>query len=341
MSIRPSSDSIAERAAEGARRILDRTDGDVLGLPARRRRDPPNGPPAGTAGRRASDLAVMPLYGDLPAEKQDLVLAPSARRKVVLATNVAETSITIEGITGVVDTGWPDRWSSIRTSAWTGCNWSASRRPAADQRAGRAGRTRPGRLPAALARADACHRPAHDEPEIRRLDLAGPVLQLRAWGETDLAAFPWFEPPPRRRAANRPKRCCGDWTPSTPRARSRNWARRWPGCRSARDWDECSWKASGWASPRRSPWRPRCFRNAIPSFRRRKTLPGDAPSRPRRTRTCSTAWRRWRSSSSRAGSKRRWVASNARRRGSCCTPGTNCSARSIVSLGIPGMSTNG
>lgn len=186
--------SIAQRAAEGTRQILDRTAGDVLVfLPgvgeirqAARQLEP-------LAADR--NLAVMPLYGDLPAEQQDAVLAPIGRRKVVLATNVAETSITIEGITGVVDTGLArrlefdphvgmDRLALVRVS-----------QASADQRAGRAGRTAAGvclRLwPARTHR----HRPTHEEAEIRRLDLAGPVLQLRAWGETDLLDFPWFEPP--------------------------------------------------------------------------------------------------------------------------------------------------
>jgi ATP-dependent helicase HrpB len=191
----PSSHSIAERAAEGARRILDRTDGDILVFL------PGVGEIRQTAHRleplaAEQRLLVLPLYGDLPAEKQDLVLAPAAGRKVVLATNVAETSITIEGITGVVDTGLArspvfdphvgmDRLQLVRIS-----------QASADQRAGRAGRTRPGVCLRLWPERTHRDRPPQEEPEIRRLDLAGPMLQLRAWGESDSATFPWFEPPP-------------------------------------------------------------------------------------------------------------------------------------------------
>ncbi len=95
---------LADRAADAVEQILDRTPGDVLVFL------PGVGEIRQTARRlellaAARDLAVLPLYGDLPAEKQDEVLGPIGRRKVVLSTNVAETSLTIEGITAVVDTG--------------------------------------------------------------------------------------------------------------------------------------------------------------------------------------------------------------------------------------------
>jgi ATP-dependent helicase HrpB len=185
---------LADRAAEGVRRMLEITDGDVLVFL------PGVGEIRQTARRleplaAAGNLAVMPLYGDLPAEQQDAVLAPADRRKIVLATNVAETSITIEGITGVVDTGLArmlvfdphvgmDRLELTRIS-----------QAAADQRAGRAGRTRPGVCLRLWPERTHRLRPPREEPEVRRLDLAGPVLQLRAWGETDVRRFPWFEPP--------------------------------------------------------------------------------------------------------------------------------------------------
>jgi ATP-dependent helicase HrpB len=187
--------SLADRAAEATRRILEQTAGDVLVFL------PGVGEIRQTVRRLASlaaaqNLAVMPLYGDLPAEKQDQVLAPQDRRKIVLATNVAETSITIEGITGVVDTGVArslvfdphlgmDRLQLVQIS-----------QASADQRSGRAGRMRPGICLRLWPQRTHPLRPPHDEPEIRRLDLASPVLQLRVWGEMDTTAFPWFEPPP-------------------------------------------------------------------------------------------------------------------------------------------------
>jgi ATP-dependent helicase HrpB len=141
------------------------------------------------------DLAVLPLRGELPAEQQDAALLPQPRRKVVLATNVAETSVTVEGVTAVVDTGLA---RVLRFDADVGLDrlqLEPISQASADQRAGRAGRTEPGvcvRLwPATSHRA----RPEQTEPEIRRVDLAGAVLQLLCLGETDVRRFPWLEPP--------------------------------------------------------------------------------------------------------------------------------------------------
>lgn len=186
---------LADRTADAVTQILDRTPGDVLVFL------PGVGEIRQTARRlealaAARDLAVLPLYGDLPAEKQDEVLQPLGRRKVVLSTNVAETSLTIEGVTAVVDTGLArslrfdprvgmDRLQLVRIS-----------QASADQRAGRAGRTRPGVCLRLWPERTHRQRPAEEEPEIRRLDLAGPLLELRVWGERDPAAFPWFEAPP-------------------------------------------------------------------------------------------------------------------------------------------------
>ncbi len=141
------------------------------------------------------NLAVMPLYGDLPAEQQDAVLGPCERRKVVLATNVAETSITIDGVTAVVDTGLA---RVLRYDEHVGLDrlvLSRISKASAAQRAGRAGRTQPGVALRLWTGEEQRALPEEEEPEVRRVDLAGPVLQLHAWGEADVAAFPWFEPP--------------------------------------------------------------------------------------------------------------------------------------------------
>ncbi len=141
------------------------------------------------------NLAVMPLYGDLPAEQQDAVLGPCHRRKVVLATNVAETSITIDGVTAVVDTGLV---RVLRFDEHVGLDrlvLSKISKASAEQRTGRAGRTKPGVCLRLWTSEEHRALPEHEEPEIRRVDLAGPALQLYAWGESDVARFPWFEPP--------------------------------------------------------------------------------------------------------------------------------------------------
>ena len=142
------------------------------------------------------DLLVLPLHGDLPAEQQDAALLPQSKRKVVLATNVAETSVTVDGVAGVVDLGTArilvfdpavglDRLELLPIS-----------RASADQRAGRAGRTRPGVCVRLWSESAHLGRPEKTEPEIRRVDLAGAALQLLVLGEMDIEHFPWLDPPP-------------------------------------------------------------------------------------------------------------------------------------------------
>jgi ATP-dependent helicase HrpB len=175
-------------------RLLDQTAGDLLvflpGLQEIRQSAKHLEPLA-----RGRDLAVLPLYGDLPAEQQDAVLRSQPRRKVVLATNVAETSVTIEGITGVIDSGLARVLQYDPHVGMDRPRLEPISRASADQRAGRAGRTGPGvcvRLWSPIADRG---RSEQTEPEIRRVDLAGAVLQLLALGEKDILHFPWLEPP--------------------------------------------------------------------------------------------------------------------------------------------------
>jgi ATP-dependent helicase HrpB len=191
----PQKRTVAQRAADAVEQILDCTPGDVLVFL------PGVGEIRQTARRLESaaiarNLAVLPLYGDLPAEKQDEVLGPIGRRKVVLSTNVAETSLTIEGITAVVDTGLARSLFFDPHVGMDRLQLAPISQASADQRAGRAGRTQPGVCLRLWAQRTHRQRPASDEPEIFRLDLAGPMLELRVWGETDLREFPWFEAPP-------------------------------------------------------------------------------------------------------------------------------------------------
>jgi len=180
--------------AAGVRRALAATQGGVLAFL------PGVGEILRTAEALADlgarqDLAVLPLYGDLPPERQDEVLRPGDRRKVVLATNVAETSITIEGVAAVVDSGLARRLRYDPAAGIDRLELARISRAAADQRAGRAGRLGPGLCLRLWTAREHAARPPLETPEIARVDLAGPALQLLAWGETDLAAFGWFEPP--------------------------------------------------------------------------------------------------------------------------------------------------
>jgi len=143
-----------------------------------------------------ADALVLPLYGALDVDAQERALAPAERRKVILATNIAETSLTVEGVTDVIDSGLH---KVLRFHPCTAVDHLIVERIAADsaeQRAGRAGRTRPGR---ALRLWDARDilRP-HREPDVRRVDLAPPLLDIIAWGGNP-RTFAWFERPPEER----------------------------------------------------------------------------------------------------------------------------------------------
>ena len=140
-------------------------------------------------------LLVFPLHGDLPPDEQDRALLPAQKRKVILATNVAETSVTIEGVTAVVDSGLA---RIAGHSPWTGLptlRVAKVSRASAEQRAGRAGRTAPGRALRLYTRHDFEARPAQLAPEIERLDLSETLLELRAAG-LHPRALPWLDAPP-------------------------------------------------------------------------------------------------------------------------------------------------
>ena len=154
-------------------------------------------PGAGEVRRCVSSLLslgpeVVELHGSLDADAQDRAIQPSARRRVIVATNIAETSLTVPGVTAVVDTGvhkiarydaerGVDTLETVRIS-----------RDSADQRAGRAGRLGPGVVLRLWSETDRLK--PHRDPEIRRIDLSGPVLDILAWGG-DPRTFEWFERP--------------------------------------------------------------------------------------------------------------------------------------------------
>jgi len=145
---------------------------------------------------QASELAILPLHGEMPLEEQTRAVRPAGRRKVVLATNVAESSVTIDGVVAVVDAGLA---RVAAHSPWTGLPTLALAkisRAAADQRAGRAGRTRPGRALRLYTQHDFEQRPAYDPPEIARVDLTDLAMTLAALGVGDADALDWLEPPP-------------------------------------------------------------------------------------------------------------------------------------------------
>jgi ATP-dependent helicase HrpB len=140
-----------------------------------------------------AQLLVLPLHGDLSPAEQDRAVLPADRRKVILSTNVAESSVTIEGVTAVIDSGL----ARVATdSPWTGLPSLEVRRvsqASATQRAGRAGRTGPGRVIRLYTADDFHRRPPADTPELLRRELSHLVLQLRAMRATNLH---WLDKPP-------------------------------------------------------------------------------------------------------------------------------------------------
>ena len=179
-----------ESVAAAASALLQETEGSVLcflpGAPEINR--------ALTDVRAAvgSDVDVLPLHGSLPAEEQDRAMEARGVRRVILATNIAETSLTVPDVTAVADTGWqkvsrydPDRGID---------SLELERIPtdAADQRAGRAGRLGPGRVRRLWDRTDRL-RP-HRDAEIHRVDLSDAVLDILAWGGSPFT-FEWFDAP--------------------------------------------------------------------------------------------------------------------------------------------------
>lgn len=145
-------------------------------------------------GREVGEVAM--LYGDLPAAEQDRVLSPSSQRRIILATNVAETSLTIEGVTCVVDSG---KARQMRVHPGTGLprlELVSISRASADQRAGRAGRLAPGVCWRLWDPTSHAARPAHEPPEIQRTDLSEAILLLLASGLGEVREFPWLDAPP-------------------------------------------------------------------------------------------------------------------------------------------------
>lgn len=189
--LRPLADAVAD-AVEVA---LRESPGDVLVfLPGIREiRDAQKTLEQRGVGREA---LLQTLYGDLPAEQQDAVLRRgNVARRVILSTNVAETSLTIEGVTAVVDSGLARISRYDPHVGLDKLELSPISKASAQQRAGRAGRLAPGLCLRLWNEAQHRTRADFDEPEIRRVDLAGACLALYNWFDADPEAFEWYEPP--------------------------------------------------------------------------------------------------------------------------------------------------
>jgi ATP-dependent helicase HrpB len=192
---RNSTRPVWDAAAEQVRRVLrEESEGDVLVFM------PGSYEIMRTIGAvrnlpESGGVDILPLYGELPPEEQDRAVKPSPGRKVIVATNVAETSLTIPGVRAVVDAGLAriarfDPHRGIDTLLVEPVSQAS-----AEQRAGRAGRTGPGRCIRLWSQTDHEARPLREVPEIKRVDLSETILLLLSSGWGEAATFPWYEKP--------------------------------------------------------------------------------------------------------------------------------------------------
>ena len=148
------------------------------------------------------DLLLLPLHGSLTGDEQVAALRPANRRKVILATNIAETSLTIEGVSVVIDSGLARVAGHDPQRGLDRLELHRISKASATQRAGRAGRTGPGKCIRLWSAQEERGMAEFDVPEIERVDLCQTVLMLHAWGKTDPRAFGWYEPPPEETLAS-------------------------------------------------------------------------------------------------------------------------------------------
>lgn len=180
------------QVARTTRTALTGTDGDLLVFL-----------PGAAEIRRVSALLadldsvdIVALHGRLPAARQDTALRPGRRRRVVLATAVAESSLTVPGVRAVVDSGLARVPRIDRSRGLSGLSTVRVSAAVAGQRAGRAGREAPGRVWRCWPEYEHATLPAYPEPEIRTADLTRLALELACWGTADGQGLTWWDPPP-------------------------------------------------------------------------------------------------------------------------------------------------
>jgi ATP-dependent helicase HrpB len=197
---RTSREDPEERAAQAVRAVLEGPARDAAGdllifMPGVREIARTIDRLKGVSGSLREPLDVLPLHGQLSPAEQDRALRSSPHRKAIVATNVAETSITIEGIRTVIDAGLARVHRRHPQRPLDALRLEATSRATSDQRAGRAGRTAPGRCVRLWTEAEHLRRPEHPDPEVKRVDLAAAVLLLHRLGFADPRSFPWLEAP--------------------------------------------------------------------------------------------------------------------------------------------------
>ncbi|MDC7220898.1 MAG: ATP-dependent helicase HrpB [Spirochaetales bacterium] len=194
----PRSRAVPEATVKEA---LDKSDGDILiFLPGEREIRHWQGELSRSFGANSKwgNIEFLPLYGRMPLEKQNRIISPPAgtSRRIILATDIAETSLTIPGITAVVDRGLARRPLYNPASGLTLLATEETSLASAEQRAGRAGRTAPGICFRLWDPSTERGRDSQTPAEILRSDLTPLVLELSCWGCTDRQDMKWLTPPP-------------------------------------------------------------------------------------------------------------------------------------------------
>ncbi len=182
-----------ENAADAIHDAFTKYEGDLLVFL-------PGAPEIRHVAQRLEDLngLICPLYGDLSINEQHKAILPdpSGRRKVVLATSIAETSLTIEGIRVVIDAGYSRHNRYDPSSGLNRLITVRVTKDTADQRAGRAGRTGPGTCIRLWSELEQSHLNPSRKPELEEADLSSLLLDLARWGDMDPSSYEWLTPPP-------------------------------------------------------------------------------------------------------------------------------------------------
>ncbi len=186
---RPSTDFLIQRTVKAINRAMAEQDGDILVFL------PGAGEIKAVQKQINGDILCLPLYGDLPQKKQDLIFARADKRRVILSTPIAETSLTIEGVSVVVDSGLMKVPRFSPATGLTTLHTIPISKASADQRAGRAGRLAPGVCYRLWTMGEHHSKADFLPPEIVGADLAPLLLEVLQWGLTDPGELTWLDPP--------------------------------------------------------------------------------------------------------------------------------------------------
>lgn len=191
-----SHERLPRRMTAAVLRALGETEGDILAFLPGAGEIRSCATLLGEAGLEAAGVSVHPLYGDLPFARQQAAILPGTSRRVVLATGIAETSLTIQGVRVVIDSGLSRRMRFDPASGLNRLVTLRESRASAIQRAGRAGRVAEGICYRLFSRHSLDAMTPHTPPEILESDLSPLVLELAAWGVADPGRLAWLDPPP-------------------------------------------------------------------------------------------------------------------------------------------------